>query len=98
MMRDQLLARLEPLGQEHLLAFWEQLDGAARERLARQIDGVDFDLIRRLTEGRQAQEAWAELAAQASPPAAIRLADRTAPRVAEARQRGLEALRPARWA
>ena len=86
------LARLCAAGQEHLLAFWDQLDTAARESLVAQIDRIDFDLLRRLGGEGQAPEAWADLARRAQAPTAIRLADRQAAQVAEARARGLEAL------
>ena len=42
---DRLRERLRPTGQEHLLRFWSELDGAGRRRLARQIEAVDFDLV-----------------------------------------------------
>ena len=93
MIDKQLLARLQAAGQEHLVAFWDELDDAQRAALAAQIECIDFDLIGRLRQGGQAQEAWAELATRAESPAAIRLADRTPDRVEKARQRGLESLR-----
>jgi UDP-N-acetylglucosamine/UDP-N-acetylgalactosamine diphosphorylase len=76
-MDNQLLARLRSLGQEHLVAFWDTLDSRAQQSLAEQIEGIDFDLIAQLGQGGQTQEVWAELAARALPPTAIRLADRT---------------------
>ena len=53
--KDRLLTILRPHGQEHLLAFWDTLDPAERESLARQIEAIDFGLIRRLYEGRDQQ-------------------------------------------
>src|ERR1700722_16379779 len=91
-MDEPLLARLKAVRQEHLVAFSGELDDAARRSLAAQIQGMDFELIARLGRGGPAQGGWAELGARALAPAAIRLADRTAERVQQARQRGLEAL------
>jgi UDP-N-acetylglucosamine/UDP-N-acetylgalactosamine diphosphorylase len=73
MTRDQLLAILRPYGQEHLLSFWDQLDAGQRESLTRQIDGIDFELIRRLYDGRGQQVDVGELAVKAEPPPAFRL-------------------------
>ncbi|HEY1785986.1 MAG TPA: UDPGP type 1 family protein [Pirellulales bacterium] len=75
-MHDPLLARLKPAGQEHLLTFWHELDDPARQSLAGQIDQVDLELIARLTAGGHKGQAWADLAQRATPPPAIRLADR----------------------
>ena len=52
MTKEQLLAMLRPFGQEHLLAFWDTLDDDAQESLTRQIEAIDFALVRRLFEGR----------------------------------------------
>jgi UDP-N-acetylglucosamine/UDP-N-acetylgalactosamine diphosphorylase len=72
-MKDELLAALVPYGQEHLLAFWDQLDDAVRKSLARQIHGVDLDLIKRLYESKDNQGDLRRLADQAGPPPAFRL-------------------------
>jgi UDP-N-acetylglucosamine/UDP-N-acetylgalactosamine diphosphorylase len=78
--KEDLLARLEPIGQEHLLAFWEKLSDADRASLAEQIERVDAGLFQRLkTEHQQKAAAdddrsqWAGLAARAEPPPAMRL-------------------------
>jgi UDP-N-acetylglucosamine/UDP-N-acetylgalactosamine diphosphorylase len=52
MTKHHLQAILRPHGQEHLLAFWDELEPRQRESLARQIEAIDFELIRRLYEGR----------------------------------------------
>jgi UDP-N-acetylglucosamine/UDP-N-acetylgalactosamine diphosphorylase len=52
MTKDELLAVLRPHGQEHLLAFWDELDPSQRESLARQIENIDFELLGRLHAGR----------------------------------------------
>lgn len=61
MQRDGDLAELlSKHGQEHLLAFWPQLDPPARLRLRREIEAIDFDqldqLIRELVLGQQTSE------------------------------------------
>jgi UDP-N-acetylglucosamine/UDP-N-acetylgalactosamine diphosphorylase len=77
--RRELLAKLSPIGQQHLLAFWDRLDASQREQLAGQIDELDVELFRELqAEFRgQAGEAddskWAALAARATSPPAMRL-------------------------
>jgi UDP-N-acetylglucosamine/UDP-N-acetylgalactosamine diphosphorylase len=95
-----LLRLLKPHGQEHLVAFWDELDHAQRQRLAAQIEGVDFDLIASLFRGEVEQPDWAELSRRAQPPPAMRLAEREAGKTAAwgattdaARRRGEEALR-----
>ncbi|MEZ6068766.1 MAG: UDPGP type 1 family protein [Pirellulales bacterium] len=91
--RERMLAKLEPIGQQHLLQFWDELDGSQRTRLCDDIAAVDFDLIARLAGGQSHGEDWAELAARATPPRALRLADvnPVIDRV-EARKRGAAAL------
>jgi UDP-N-acetylglucosamine/UDP-N-acetylgalactosamine diphosphorylase len=76
-----LAAHLAPLGQLHLLAFWESLAPAQRAKLARQVLAIDPALFRQLqTEYRRAVAAggdarskWAALAARAQSPPAMRL-------------------------
>ena len=72
-MKDELLALLTAVGQEHLVAFWDELDEARRSRLAGQIHDIDFDLMARLYRGQEAEPDWAALAAKAEPPPAFRL-------------------------
>lgn len=88
--RADLAARLEPYGQQHLLRFWDELDAASRERLARQIAAIDLDQIRQLYSGQHEAPDWAALARRSQPPPAIRLADRTSP--GDARRQGRDAL------
>jgi UDP-N-acetylglucosamine pyrophosphorylase len=58
---EQARAHATRHGQEHLLRFWDALDGAERETLAAQILSVDFDqlasLHQDLVKGQQGQEA-----------------------------------------
>ena len=93
--REQLAARLKSHGQEHLLRFWDELDPAGRQQLARQIEAVNLEQIAALYEQGAAAHDWAALARRAEPPQAIRLADRQAGgrfSSHEARQRGTAAL------
>jgi UDP-N-acetylglucosamine/UDP-N-acetylgalactosamine diphosphorylase len=80
-LRSQLLEKLTPIGQQHLLAFWDRLNGNERSQLAQQIAGIDAELFRELKAELQKSEAaggdakskWAALAAKAEPPSAMRL-------------------------
>jgi len=53
---DDLYARLRstlaPYGQEHVLRFWDRLDGTSRLRLARQLESFDLGLIDELVKTR----------------------------------------------
>jgi UDP-N-acetylglucosamine/UDP-N-acetylgalactosamine diphosphorylase len=98
----ELLAKLIPIGQQHLLAFWDRLNAAERAHLARQIDEIDADLFRELrAEYREHQKSggsenskWAALAARAVSPPAMRL-DGSGVHFtsAAAREKGTEVLR-----
>jgi UDP-N-acetylglucosamine/UDP-N-acetylgalactosamine diphosphorylase len=76
-----LLERLTPHGQQHLVAHWSRLSATEQANLAQQIDEIDFDLFRKLrdehssaaTSGRDEKSKWADLAARAVPPPAMRL-------------------------
>jgi UDP-N-acetylglucosamine/UDP-N-acetylgalactosamine diphosphorylase len=93
MTKDRLLSTLQRFGQEHLLVFWDELDGPERESLARQIEAIDFASLRRLFDGRNRQGNMAELAARAEPPPAFRLNTAGNPFSPEqARRRAEEAL------
>jgi UDP-N-acetylglucosamine/UDP-N-acetylgalactosamine diphosphorylase len=92
----ELAAHLTQHGQEHLLRFWEEIDAAGREQLARHISAIDLDQVAKLFRQTAATHDWAALARRADPPPAIRLADRADGgrfSVAEARNRGVAALR-----
>jgi len=91
--KDELHARLAPFDQHHVLAHWDQLDAAGRERLAAQLAQVDCSLLKELFAGEVVAEDWAELARRALAPPARRLNDPEAATSAEqAEQLGLEAL------
>jgi len=94
MTSDQLHTILAPFGQQHLLAFWDQLDRDGQASLVEQIEAIDFGLVRRLFENRDRQGDIAALAARAEPPPAMRLDDRR--HVPEARRLAAEALKAGR--
>ena len=90
-MIEELLNTLRPHGQQHLLAFWGQLNETQQASLASQIRAIDFALIDRLYQGRNAATSVHQLAKRAVPPPAFRLApsqNRFTPE--QARQRGNE--------
>lgn len=89
---NRLVAALRPHGQEHLLRFWDDLDEAGQLKLAGQIDAVDFSLVASLANQMAASHDWAALARKASPPPAMRLADRVGRKADEARRCGAKAL------
>ena len=94
MIRERLVAILRPFGQEHLLTFWDKLDLAGQESLARQIEAIDFALVRRLYDGRNEHGNLRELAARAAPPPAFRLDTAKNPFSSQqAQQRAVESLR-----
>ena len=93
-MKDRLLKRLQPFGQEHLLRFWDELAVDAQLGLAQQIEQVDFACLSRLLQGDVDTPDWAALAGRAQPPQAIRLASNDGTSSAqEARSQGEAALR-----
>jgi UDP-N-acetylglucosamine/UDP-N-acetylgalactosamine diphosphorylase len=92
--KEELLGRLRPFGQEHLLAFWNELDASQQATLADEIAAIDFELIRRLHAENQTSENWAELARRAESPPAVRLNAVDNPFTPQqARARGQQAIR-----
>ena len=104
----RLQSKLTPANQTHLVQFWSELNESERARLAAQIDALDLDLLDRLkaqfaaANADQAQAAsahkahWADLAARADSPPAMRLDGSGVPfSKAEAIARGEELLRSA---
>jgi UDP-N-acetylglucosamine/UDP-N-acetylgalactosamine diphosphorylase len=93
--RHDLAARLAPLGQEHLLRFWDELDEAGRQNLASQISAINLEQISHLFRQGAASQDWAAMSRRATPPPAMRLADRKQGKgwtASDARRRGEEAL------
>ncbi len=98
--KQALAPLLQPTGQQHLLAFWDELTPQQRASLAQQIEAIDFALIDSLYRGKVDQPDWEELSRRATPPPAVRLTDRLAGTGgdlgitdAAAIARGVEALR-----
>jgi UDP-N-acetylglucosamine/UDP-N-acetylgalactosamine diphosphorylase len=92
-MKDALDSLLASHGQQHVLAFWDQLDQPGRESLAAQIRAVDLDLLARLYQARNRQGDLRAAADRAGPPPAFRLetaGNRFSPD--QARTRGGQAL------
>ena len=81
--KEAVLERLRPIGQEHLVRFWDRLSDADRVKLAGQISDIDVDLFVKLREqhrkntgGEEDERSkWAALAARAEGPTAVRLDD-----------------------
>ena len=91
--KQELLALLEPAGQQHLLAFWDALDEPGQRRLAEQVSQLDLDLVARLYQGHEEGPDWHQLAARAEPPRSVRLdGSGSAFSPAKARRRGIEAI------
>jgi UDP-N-acetylglucosamine/UDP-N-acetylgalactosamine diphosphorylase len=93
--RQDLVARLAPVGQEHLLRFWDELDEAGRQNLASQIAAIDVEQISQLFRQGAASQDWAAMSRRATPPPAMRLTDRQHGKPwssADASKRGAEAL------
>lgn len=90
----ELAAHLKEFDQQHLLGFWDEIDAAGRERLARQLAAIDFAQMAELFGHTAAAQDWVALARRADPPPAIRIADRDTGKItaADARARGEQAL------
>jgi UDP-N-acetylglucosamine/UDP-N-acetylgalactosamine diphosphorylase len=96
-MADDLQNELKRYRQEHLLQFWESLNIPERSELQHQIRDLDLAMLDRLTSGSDHAPDWADLAARALPPPAIRLNDSSpAIQPAAAQAAGEEALRSGR--
>jgi UDP-N-acetylglucosamine/UDP-N-acetylgalactosamine diphosphorylase len=92
-MKHELLKLLTPHGQEHLLAFWDELTDEQGRSLAEQIRRLDFALVTRLFREPTSSEDWHDKAERATPPPAARLENRDNPfSRGEAVERGRRAL------
>ena len=87
--KSELASRLEPYGQCHVLRFWEQLNDTQRDRLAADILDVDLPLVMAAFRGSGQDDRWAELAARATGPTAVRL---------DGQGLDLPRMRPGNWA
>lgn len=91
--KQQLVDRLSRHGQQHLLAFWDELSASQRSALAEQIAEIDFAALERLVQEGGQREDWDALAARARSPEAFSLDGAgNACTAAEGRRRGEEAL------
>ncbi|MCG8585642.1 MAG: UTP--glucose-1-phosphate uridylyltransferase, partial [Pirellulales bacterium] len=92
-MKQLLPHKLAVAGQQHLLAFWDELAAEEQQRLSGQIEDVDFELLDRLFNRTDKEIDWGQLAARSKPPTAFRLDD-DSPRFSResARKRATEAL------
>jgi UDP-N-acetylglucosamine/UDP-N-acetylgalactosamine diphosphorylase len=70
--------RLRKFGQEHLVRFWDELDADGRAKLQSQLTAIDFERIARLFREGAGSCDWAALARRATPPPAMRVAERAA--------------------
>ncbi|GAB5402984.1 MAG: UDPGP type 1 family protein [Aureliella sp.] len=64
---------LEKFGQQHLLRLASELTDSQRAELEQQIGAIDFEQLASLTGGDEAEIDWAEMAAKADQPKAVRL-------------------------
>lgn len=93
-LKQELLQRLLPYGQEHLVAFWDGSSPDSQQALAAQIRAIDFASLARLWQGAETREDVRELAARAQSPPGVRLGDPANRHSAhEARSRGERLLR-----
>ena len=69
----ELNSHLAQFGQQHLLAFWDQLNDSSRASLAQQILAIDLDQIRTTLDASAAGNDWAAIAEASFPPPAVRL-------------------------
>lgn len=92
--KRELLSRLAPWGQEHLLAFWDELTSAQRGALSDEIESIDLPLVARLARTTEQLEDAAQLIERAAPPPAVRLdKDKNSHFRRQAREVGRGALR-----
>ena len=68
-----LLERLAAAGQQHVLAFWDELSAQQQHTLAADVAALDLAEINRLFQQQDAGHDWAALAEGAEPPPAFRL-------------------------
>ena len=73
--RESLLQRLAPFGQEQILTFWDELTADEQNSLREQIEKIDFAELDRLFEHRFDPPAAAALAERAEEPTAFKLSD-----------------------
>ncbi len=93
---SQIRKDLAENGQDHLLAFWGDLDGAGRGRLLEQIASIDFALMNRLVEQWVKNDPPPESFKAIEPVPTIPVVEPNRPDAREALDAGEEALRAGR--
>ena len=90
---ESLVAKLTAAGQEHLLAFWDELNDEQQSSLVEQVEAIDFDQLKSLT-SRTSAESTDKKSDRAALPSNLVTAedDATADRWTTARERGNAAL------
>lgn len=73
--KEELLARFSSFGQEQLLTFWDTLTADERQKLADEIEGIDFDQINELYLHRNDLPESSALAERCTEPTAFHLSD-----------------------
>ena len=81
MQKNDLVGRLAPFQQQHVLRFWDDLSPAGQKRLAEQVLALDLPQLAKLFAGdqhpfNQQHVDWAEVLRSAEPAPAVRIADR----------------------
>lgn len=74
-MKSQLESKLEYYRQSHLLAFWDELTPDQQQKLADQIEAINFEQIEALNQTQADEHSWGDLAAKGTVPPAITLDD-----------------------
>jgi UDP-N-acetylglucosamine/UDP-N-acetylgalactosamine diphosphorylase len=69
--RQSIQAKLEKYEQEHLLAFWDELDGTQRQALAAQIEQIDFERLDRMVRQYVLDQPEVEIPQDIQPPEVI---------------------------
>jgi UDP-N-acetylglucosamine/UDP-N-acetylgalactosamine diphosphorylase len=92
--KSQLVEILKPHDQVHLLHFWDELSPEQQSGLSAQIQSIDWEQLKSLSQAKQKNEGWGDLAARADVPPAITAADFKDPAsYEEAYQLGAQALK-----
>jgi len=73
--RAELERELAAFDQQHVLAFWNELDASACEQLAGELSLLNLAQLRELFRGEVVAEDWADTARRSSAPTARRLSD-----------------------
>ncbi|MDD3586268.1 MAG: hypothetical protein PHQ75_03725, partial [Thermoguttaceae bacterium] len=72
-LKDELLDKLVPYNQEHILAFWDELTDPQRQSLAAEVEQLKLDEVHTLFTKRLAPPLSASLIQKASEPHTFRL-------------------------